>query len=82
MNIFRKKTVQDVNNEVRQLAFTRLNTVDSDMLYNWADLAGSGVGRALSDYRRHKEISALEEAEKGIYQVMAAIDVLRNRHVE
>ena len=54
----------------------RLQTVD---VLNWSDQAGSGVFKALDDYRRLGTPESLQDARKGLEALIAVVDVLEAR---
>lgn len=48
-------------------------------LSNWAEQALSGIGRAMSDWRRDEDGPALQEAELGAEALLAVLRELRRR---
>lgn len=64
---------------VREKAEQRLARLSTPEVLNWADQAGSGVAKALDDYRRLGERESLLEAQDGISALAGVLDVLLNR---
>jgi hypothetical protein len=56
----------------------RLSTVDT---MNWMDAAGSGVARALDDYRRYGEPDSLNEIRAGLEALLGCVDSLQERDI-
>lgn len=67
-------------NELKERAKRRLSILDSFAIMDWADQAGSGVARALSDYRREGVGYSLEEAKLGLEGLLAGVEILLDRH--
>jgi hypothetical protein len=67
-------------NELKARATRRLSLLDSYAILDWADQAGSGVARALSDYRREGVGYSLEEAKMGLEGLLAGVEILLSRH--
>lgn len=65
---------------MRARARTRLEMLPDHEILNWADQAGTGVAKALDDFRRLRDQDALREAETGVHAIAGAIDVLTRRH--
>lgn len=57
--------------------FAKLPKLD---ILDWTDQAGSGMARALDDYRRLGMPESVAEAKMGALAVLAAIRVLGDRH--
>jgi hypothetical protein len=51
---------------------------ESDVL-NWTDQAGTGVAKALDDYRRLGTPESLQEAREGLEALLGCIDALEGR---
>jgi len=64
---------------IRDKARERLKRLSDADILNWADVAGSGIAKALDDYRRLNDKGSLEEAHRGASQLQGALDVLRER---
>jgi hypothetical protein len=54
----------------------RLATVD---VLDWADSVGSGLARALDDYRKQASPESLLEARQGAQSLLGVLDVLSKR---
>jgi hypothetical protein len=59
----------------------RLSRLSTTEILDWADQAGSGIARALSDFRRTQDPVALLEAEKGARTLQTVMVYLREREV-
>lgn len=55
---------------------SRLPTAD---LLSWADVAGAGVARALSDYQRAGDPDSLEDAHEGLLSMLGVVEAMRER---
>lgn len=64
---------------VRSKARARLGRLKTPEVLNWADQAGSGIAKALDDYRRLGERESLLEAKEGVSALAGVIDVLLSR---
>lgn len=64
---------------VRVKASARLGRLKTPEVLNWADQAGSGVAKALDDYRRLGGRESLLEARDGISALAGVLDVLLSR---
>lgn len=64
---------------VRAKAFERMDRLSRTEILDWSDMAGSGVARALQDYRRHETPESLEEARMGLQSLLGCVDVLQKR---
>ena len=64
---------------VRERAETRLSRLPTPEVLNWADQAGTGVAKALDDYRRLGERQSLVEAQEGVSALAGVLDVLLAR---
>lgn len=69
--ISRKKTTSK--------ARARLSRLATPDILNWADQAGSGVAKALDDYRRLGMTESLNEAQMGLETLLDAVEELRSR---
>ena len=65
---------------MRAKARRRLERLPDHEILNWADQAGSGVAKALDDFRRLRDGDALRDAEQGLAALAGAVDVLSSRH--
>lgn len=68
------------NQTVEEKARKRLLRLPTMDILNWCDQAGSGMARALDDYRRLNMDESLDEARDGARTLLVAIDVLQERH--
>ncbi len=66
---------------VRAKVRRRVERLSTPELLDRADQAGSGMARALQDYRRHGTVESLHEAEQGVVALDAVLEVLLERHV-
>lgn len=69
----------DETDSVRQRAEERLSRLQTTDILNWADQCGTGVAKALDDYRRLGETDSLIEAQNGVSALAGVIDVLLDR---
>lgn len=60
-------------------AHKRLSRLPTPSVLDWADQAGSGVFKALDDYRRLGTQESLQEARSGLEALLAVVDVLEER---
>lgn len=67
---------------VRAKAAKRLGRVQTVEILNWADMAGTGVAKALDDFRRVGDPLSLQEAQDGVSALAGAIDALLARSVD
>lgn len=64
---------------VRSKVAKRLDRLPSTDVLEWADNVGSGVARALDDYRRGSGPESLAEARQGVLSLLGVLDVLDRR---
>jgi hypothetical protein len=64
---------------IRSLAAERMERLSTSEILDWMDVAGSGVARALQDYRRHGNEDYLSDARNGIDSLRGCIDVIESR---
>jgi hypothetical protein len=64
---------------VRAKVAKRLDRLPSTDVLEWADNVGSGVARALQDYRRDGATESLAEARQGVLSLLGVLDVLDRR---
>lgn len=76
MNLWSKPQEDPARRKARE-RMTQLPRVE---VLDWADQAGSGVAKALDDYRRHNTPESLEDARMGIQALLGVVDVLQGRH--
>ncbi len=65
---------------LRTKASSRLSRLSDNEILNWSDQVGTGIVRAMDDYRRTKDPVALEEALQGLSTMQGAVDVLLLRN--
>ena len=65
--------------KIKSKAQRRLERLPDVEILNWCDQAGSGMAKALDDYRRLRLPESLEEAKLGAETLLVAIDVLKAR---
>lgn len=64
---------------LRAKAAKRLARLATPDVMNWADQAGTGVAKALDDYRRIGDRQSLLEAQEGVAALAGVLDVLLAR---
>lgn len=64
---------------VREKVAKRLDRLPTGDVLDWADSVGSGMARALGDYRRDGGLESLEEAHRGAQSLLGVLDVLSKR---
>lgn len=79
MSFLRRPLGEPAPNSTYARARKRLSTLTDEGLLNWADQAGSGVARALNDYRRDRAVEGLQEAKLGLDSLQALVDLLIER---
>lgn len=77
--MFGKKQSADREHPMRAKARTRLEMLPDYEILNWADQAGSGLAKALDDYRRLRDADSLRDAESGVAALAGAVDALLAR---
>lgn len=75
-----KRTLPEHGDKLRAKAEKRLSRLTNPDILNWADQAGTGIAKALDDYRRLSDPLALREAQDGCSALAGAIDALTSRH--
>lgn len=65
--------------EAPSRAYQRLSRLQTVDVLNWVDQAGSGVYKALDDYRRLGTAESLQEARLGLEALCDAVAVLQER---
>lgn len=65
--------------KIRAKAAKRLERLNTTDVLSWADQAGTGIAKALDDYRRLSLDESLLEAQNGISALAGAVDVLSRR---
>lgn len=63
----------------RTKAAKRLNRLPTPDVLNWADQVGSGIAKALDDYRKQDSPESLTEARQGAQSLLGVLDVLEGR---
>lgn len=71
---------QPAEDPVRARARKRLATLPRSEVLDWADQAGTGLAKALDDYRRQGDEISLREAAEGVAALAGAVDALLTRH--
>lgn len=66
----------DHNRRKARQRMSRLPTVE---ILDWADQAGSGVAKALNDFRRDGNRESLEEARIGMQALLGTVEELQSR---
>ena len=57
----------------------RVSRLDSAAILQWADTAGAGIARALSDHQRDGSPDSLEDAYTGLLTMLGVVEELRDR---
>lgn len=78
--MFGKKGSEYREHPMRTKSRNRMARLSDIEILNWADQAGTGVAKALDDFRRFKSSDAIREAEEGLAALAGAVDVLNGRH--
>lgn len=71
-----KKFLKD---DPKSKAYRRMKKVTSIEILDWTDAAGTGVARALSDYRKGPDAAHLLDAEAGLLALLGCVEVLKER---
>lgn len=74
--MFRREVDTDA---IRAKARKRMDRQSEIDVLNWCEQAGSGVAKALDDYRRERSAFSLQEAQEGISALQGCLDSIRNR---
>lgn len=64
---------------VRSKVAKRLDRLPTGDVLDWADSVGSGLAKALNDYRRQGAPESLLEARRGAHSLLGVLDVLDRR---
>lgn len=64
---------------VTSAARVRVSRLPTSEILMWADTAGSGIARALSDYQRDGSQDSLEDAYTGLLTMLGVVEELRDR---
>jgi hypothetical protein len=64
---------------IRSKAAKRLDRLPTGDVLDWADAVGSGLARALDDYRKQATPESLLEARQGAQSLLGVLDVLSRR---
>lgn len=64
---------------VREKVAKRLDRLPTVDVLNWADSVGSGLAKALDDYRKQASPESLLEAHRGAQSLLGVLDVLSKR---
>jgi hypothetical protein len=64
---------------LRAKAAKRLDRLATTDVLNWGDAVGSGLAKALDDYRREPSPDSLLEARRGAQSLLGVLDVLDRR---
>lgn len=75
-----KREKPEHGDPLRAKAEKRLSRLTNPDILNWADQAGTGIAKALDDYRRLGDPLALRDAQDGVSALAGAIDVLTSRN--
>lgn len=57
----------------------RVSKMSTRQMLDWADSAGSGMARAIDDYRKDRDVISLEEVRTALVALSAVIDELEAR---
>lgn len=78
MSLLRAKPTYPTDT-VREKVAKRVARLSEAEMIDWADVAGSGIARALRDYHRSHEPELLDEAREAISALQGVIDTLHER---
>jgi hypothetical protein len=70
---------EEVVDPVRAKVAKRLDRLPSGDVLDWADSVGSGLAKALDDYRKQATPESLLEAHRGAQSLLGVLDVLSKR---
>ena len=73
---FRK---QPLPSSITNAAHVRVRRLPTSEILMWADTAGAGISRALSDYQRDGNQDSLEDAYTGLLTMLGVVEELRDR---
>jgi len=59
----------------------KVQRLDTSLLLDYADAAGSGMARAFGDFRRGGDTVSLEEVQEGLMSLWAIVQTLKARAV-
>lgn len=77
---FRQPKPPVLADKTRERAGARLGRLKSAGILDWADQAGTGIAKALDDYRRLGDRESLLEAAEGVSALAGALDALIGKH--
>ena len=60
-------------------AHNRVHRLERGEILRWADTAGAGIARALSDHARDGNTDSLEDAYRGLLAMLGVVEELRDR---
>lgn len=75
--IFGKAQAKD--HRSRQTALKRMARLPNVEIIEWCDNAGTGIARALSEYRKGGDPAHLEDARSGAEALLACVEVMQAR---
>jgi hypothetical protein len=64
---------------IREKAAKRLDRLPTVDVLDWGDSVGSGLAKALDDYRKQATPESLLEAHRGAQSLLGVLDVLSKR---
>ncbi|MDX3260823.1 hypothetical protein PV336_16520 [Streptomyces sp. MI02-2A] len=64
---------------IRRKAASRLDRLPTADILDWADTVGSGLAKAIDDYRKQATPESLMEARRGAQSLLGVLDVLDRR---
>lgn len=70
---------QDSVDPAREKVARRLDRLPTVDVLDWADSVGSGLAKALDDYRKQDTPESLAEARQGAQSLLGVLDVLERR---
>lgn len=65
--------------KIKSKAQRRLERLPDVEILNWCDQVGSGMAKAIDDYRRLRLPESLQEAKMGAETLLVALEVLQAR---
>lgn len=80
MSLLKARPTYPTDN-VREKAARRVSRLSEGEMLDWADVAGSGIARALREYQRSHEPELLQEAREAISALQGVIDTLTEREM-
>jgi hypothetical protein len=77
--LFSRREDNTQHDPARRKARERMSRLPIGEILDWADQAGSGVAKALNDYRRDGTSESLEDARVGLQTLLGVVEELQSR---